>query len=273
MTAETSAFGQETASFSASSSRSGTISRSAAIVRCPATSPTPTAIANTLANQYTERISRPPPHGVGRPVSTQKELTWTRDHVYTRRGVPSRLPFLNSQSGRGLCGYNRERGEAVWSTLPSREVARPGRRALDTPDRTGPAEGPRTIPGPPCSVVRHPAEAACRSLTANGTPRAGGARALLEAPAAGFVCPHRSWAWSRPRGRRAGGVGPAVRESAIGPSPRDVRTPDRATAVLPALRRARRPRRRERSQCEPAHRETPKSETQWAQAAARVTPS
>src|SRR5262249_35568627 len=157
-----------------------------------------------------------------------------KSRVHPTRGTV-KVTFLNSPNHRDRSGYNRDRGQTVWSTLPSREVARPGRRALDTPDRTGPAAGPRTIPGPPCPAVRHPAEATCGPLTANGAPGPRSARALLEAPTASLVCPHRPRAWSRSRRGRPGGVGPAVRGSAIGPSARDLRAPNRAATVLPAL--------------------------------------
>src|SRR5262249_28186712 len=88
------------------------------------------------------------------------------------------------------------------------------------------------------SAVRHSAEAACRPLTKNGASGTGDARALFEAPATCLVHAHRPRTWSWSRGGSAGGLGPPVRDSAIRPSARDVRTCDRATAVLPTLGRA-----------------------------------
>src|SRR5262245_55079716 len=57
MTAVTSAFGQRTASFRASSSKSGRIGGSVPDARGPGARTTPMAIVSTLANQCTERIS------------------------------------------------------------------------------------------------------------------------------------------------------------------------------------------------------------------------
>jgi len=152
-----------------------------------------------------------------------------------------KVTFLNSHTRPDESGYNRERGEAIRSTLPSREVAGSGRRALDTSHRAGSVARPRTIPGSPGAAVWHSAEATCRSLTANGASGARGTRALFETPAALLVHTHGPRAWSWSRGGSAGGLGPPVRDSAIRPSARDVWTPDRATAVLPELRRACRP--------------------------------
>src|SRR5262249_41773999 len=168
-------------------------------------------------------------------VGTKKELTRDlRSRVHPARATV-KVTFLNSRNGCHRYGYNPERGETIWSALPSREGARSDRRALDIADRTGPAEGPRAIPGPPCSAVRHPAEVACRSPAANAAPRAGDAGTLLEAPTACLIYAQRAWAWSRPRGGRAGDVGPAVRGSPIGSSTCGMRTSDGATALLPAL--------------------------------------
>jgi hypothetical protein len=180
-------------------------------------------------------------------------------------GDSVKVTFLNSRGGRDRCGYNRERGEAVRSTLPGREVARSGWRALDTPHRPGPVARPRSIPGPPCPALGHPTEAACRPLTENGAPESGGARVLLEAPAPSLVRADRPGAWSRSRRGRAGDVGPAVGRSAIRTSARDVWTPDRAGAVLPALRRASRPECGAGPRCDRAHRSTPQPSTQCTQ--------
>src|SRR5262245_4647798 len=150
-------------------------------------------------------------------------------------GNTVKVTFMNRQTRRNRRGYTCEHGQTVRSALPRGEVARCGRRTLDAPHRARPAAGPRAIPGSPCPAVRYPAETPGRPPAANGAAGTGGAHALLEAPATRFVRPHRPRARVGSRSGRAGDVGPAVRGSEIGPSACDVRTPDRAAALLPAL--------------------------------------
>src|SRR5262249_30316566 len=192
MTAVTSALGQRTASFSASSSRSGTIGRSAAAPREPARSPTPTAIANTLANQVTVRMARPPTtRCYVIVVSTLSELTrGLRSRVHPVLGTV-KVTFLNSQTDRRRCGYTWNHGEAIWPALSRREVARSGGRAMDAADRARPSARARAIPGPARTALRHPAEVAGRPPTTDGASGAGGPRVLLETPAARHVRAHR----------------------------------------------------------------------------------
>src|SRR5215470_6909717 len=168
-------------------------------------------------------------------VSTQNELTTdSRARVHPSLDAV-KVTCMNLLSGSGPVRLYLGHGEAVRSALPGREVPRSGRRALDVAHRPRPAAGTRAIPGPPGAALRDPAEAARRPLAGNGASGAGGARGLLAAPAARLVRAHPRRARAGSRGGRPGDMGAAVRGSAGRPEARDVRTPDRAQAVLCAL--------------------------------------
>ncbi len=139
-------------------------------------------------------------------------------------------------SCRVLDGF-RISSRASPGSLPT--VARGGRRPLDPAAHPGSLAGSSTVSGSPAEPRRDPSQHSLGSPQADGRARAGGAKVLLRASAAGRVRADRQGARAGGGRGRPRGVGLPPRPPADGAGARRVRASGGDQVLLPPVRRPR----------------------------------